>query len=712
MENEPTTGKQSVIDWRQRGRQARLLVLAVLMLLTGLWLGRALLSASPVPGIGCLATLAAPLYPAPGAPPLYLGLAAYRQLDKLAYLEIGDRVLGQSTADLYGLNADASHYLRTLPSGGRVLFDATGPGLVTFMRMQESYGAPWTLNSDGQSLTVTAGDLGQKQPSDETAQRFPYPLSLNPAEDQGSSIIALPLAFGQRLTWSASQRNGNFYALYRRLPYGLLTSGAGALCRAGDRAAVNSAASLLSGSTADGEGAAALLPDTLTYESGQLTLPRQQVTQLITVSGPRQIRLLSFRVPFNEQVAFGNSWLQIYWDGERSPSVSAPLKFLVGDGAGVYQPQGRPLVAGWLAGAHGDGHSYLEFDLFWPMPFHQSARIMLLAPETLRGISWRLGYEPFPDPPNWWGTFHATYTSITHPPQGTDLTLLDVRGSGKLVGTIINFWRPDGTLEGNPSIFIDDSRTPQIEVTGTEEWGLGGDYWHGGQQTTLPLGGLPSSQNNPRGSDHDGAALYRFLVADSIAFNRHLLVRWGHGSVDQSTYPYRATLLWYGTPQQTALLDDTLQPSSPAGRLAHAYQADGEHLYLLQAGDIYQRDGPPASGLVSATTGAISFTLQLNPHNVGAFLRRTFDYCVANQSAAVYVNGAFAGTWYSAGAATAPPAPPGTPARCWRQEDFPLPASLTMGQSTITVRLVPTSLGDAPSPAWTAFSYQAYSFVL
>src|SRR5712692_9586854 len=70
-------------------------------------------------------------------PPLYLGLDAYRHWDKLSYLEFGDRVEGQSTADLAGSNVDNIHYLRVLPDGEHVLFDQVGPGLVTFMRMQE-----------------------------------------------------------------------------------------------------------------------------------------------------------------------------------------------------------------------------------------------------------------------------------------------------------------------------------------------------------------------------------------------------------------------------------------------------------------------------------------------------------------------------------------------------------------------------------------------
>ncbi len=75
-------------------------------------------------------------------PPLYLGLDTYRHLDKLPYLEFGNRVAGQSTADLAGSTIDAIRYLRVLPDGEHVLFDAIGPGIVTFMRMQENYGRP------------------------------------------------------------------------------------------------------------------------------------------------------------------------------------------------------------------------------------------------------------------------------------------------------------------------------------------------------------------------------------------------------------------------------------------------------------------------------------------------------------------------------------------------------------------------------------------
>ncbi|HVB21361.1 MAG TPA: DUF2961 domain-containing protein [Ktedonobacteraceae bacterium] len=633
------------------------------------------------------------------APPLYLGLDAYRHWDKLSYLELGDRVDGQSTADPAGSNTDSIHYLRILPDGEHVLFDQIGPGIVTFSRMQETTGGPWNLLLDGHlASSISAKDLGQLSPTSNPAAAFPYPLSLNTQESQGSSIIASAIPYQKSIQWTSQQPNANFYLLYRKLPYGTpITTWDSAM-------PTQDVVALLRCAGSD------IAPVNIAQQNGNLTLSSKQATPITMLSGPSQIRALTFHVPYAEKVRFGNSRLLIYWDGEKVPSVDAPIKFLVGDGAGVYQPAQRPLVQGWIAGANGDGSTYMNYNLYWPMPFAKSVRIGIVSNDALQHIAWSVRYEPFLDPTNWWGTFHATYTSVPKPVAGQDMTFLNVQGSGKLVGTVVNFTRPGGTLEGDPHIYIDDSRTAQIAVTGTEEWGLGGDYWNGGVQTSLPLGGLPSSVNNPPGTNHDGAALYRFLIADSIPFNRHLTVRWEHGGGDQSTLPYRATILWYGTPVQTALLSDTVLPTSLSSRSAHGYTSPGERQYQLTSAYEYTVNSPLSTATGTSMTGTTSFTMALDPHNVGAFLRRTFDYCVPNQRANVFVDGHFAGTWYTAGVSSETGVDGHS--RCWRDEDFPLPASLTQGNSSVTVRIqfVPTS--NPQNSDWTAFNYQMYSFVL
>ncbi len=630
--------------------------------------------------------------------PLYLGLDAYRHLDKLSYLELGDRVSGQSTADPGGSNYDSSHYLRVLPDGEHVLFDQLGPGIVTFMRMQENYGGPWNLSVDGQPrVTVGSTDLGQMYPGSEPAQAFPYPLSLNQQESQGSSIIATAIPFQKSMLWTSSLPNGNFYALYRKLPYGTALS-------TWDGSTPSDVVRFLRCAGSD------IVPGTQVTQSGKVTLGGGSETPITTLTGPSQIRALSFHVPLGEKVRFGNARLRIYWDGSSEPAVDAPIKFLAGDGAGVYQPAGRPLVQGLMSSVKADGRTGLDFNLYWPMPFTSSARLVISSNDTLNNIAWSVRYEPFTDPSSWWGTFHATYTSVPKPTAGQDMTFLDVKGSGKLVGTVINFTTPGPTLEGDPHIYLDDNQTAQVAVTGTEEWGLGGNYWNGGHQTTLPLGGLPSSVNNPPATNHDGAALYRYLIADSIPFNRHLLVRWEHGGANESIYPYRSVILWYGTPTQTAVLSDSLLPASEDNRLSHAYQAPGEHMYQLSAAYEYLVHNPLITLAGSSTNTEASFTMALDPHNVGAFLRRTFDYCVPNQRANIYVDGHFAGTWYSAGSSHSVDID--GQRRCWRDEEFPLPVALTQGKAAVRIRIQFDPTNDPQNSAWTAFRYQMYSFVL
>ncbi len=635
------------------------------------------------------------------APPLHLGLDAYRYWDKLSYLEVGDRIWGQTSADPGGSNADASHPQRQLSDGETVLFEQTGPAVVAFMRMQENYGQPWNLYLDGNLIAgANTADLGQINPSSFPARTMPYPLSINPSQSQGSSIVAAAIPFQQSMMWTALHANGNFYALYRKLPYGTpLTTWSG-------NEPVGDVVSLLRQAGSD------IAPTNIYSQSGSVNVGSSETT-IANLSGPSQIRALKFHVPYAEMANFGNARLRIYWDGESSPSVDAPLKFVVGDGAGVYQPAGRALVQGWAANAGGDGSSYMDFNLYWPMPFTATARIALTAvtTTTISNVGWSVRYEPFTDPPGWWGKFHASYTNVPQPVNGQDMTFLDVSGSGKVVGTVVNFTAPDHTLEGDPHFFIDDNNTPQIQVTGSEEWGMGGNYWNGGVQTSLPLGGLPSSVNNPPGANVDGAALYRFLIADAIPFNRHMVLRWEHGGRDEvNDHPYRAVVLWYGTPVQTAILSDDFAIADSDSRAVHHYESPSQSDYTLTAAYEYPVHSAATSDTGITMTTVSTFTMALDPNNVGAFLRRKFDSAIANQRANLYVDGQFAGVWYTAGASNRTDSD--GHARRWREEEFPLPAAMTTGKSAVTIRVEFVATSDPPNTTWSEFHYQMYSFVM
>jgi hypothetical protein len=637
--------------------------------------------------------------PPPCAPPLHVGLDAYRSWDKLPDLELGDRSRSQSSADPGGSNK-VVQTLPTYPNGEQVLADDTGPGVMTFMRMQSAAGGPWKLYLGSQApTTVASSDLGKSGPVTSPATSLPYPLSLNSSESQGSGIIGGAIPFGQSLTWTAAGHHGNFYSIERRLPSGTPIPTWSTSTSAGD------AATELNRAGTD------IAPTDIPTQSGSADLsPGKETTVANLSGGPSELRAIQVRVPPAEMVAAGNSRVRIYWDGETTPSVDAPLKFLVGDGAGVYQPRSRPLVAGFLAGAGGDGSTFMDFNLYYPMPFHSSARITFTSPSSaaVDKLGWRVRYQrPFSDPGSWWGTFHATYTSVPQPVPGQDMSFLDVAGSGRVVGTVVNFNKVGGTLEGNPTFFIDGSNTPQVQATGTEEWGLGGNYWNGGNQTTLPLGGLPSSTNNPAGSDIDGAAEYRFLVADSVPFNNHLTLRWQHGGTDDSTQPYRAAVLWYGTPTQSAPLTDEVRVGDPVSAASHRYSAPGASPSTLTAAYGYQVEAPSSVDTGDSTTGTTSFIMALNPANAGAFLRRKSDYGLPNQRANVFLDGVFAGTWYASGSFTGTDTS-GIPRR-WRDDELPLPASLTAGRSSVKVQI--QFVRTPADQAWSEFDYRMYSFV-
>ena len=107
---------------------------------------------------------------------------------------------------------------------------------------------------------------------------------------------------------------------------------------------------------------------------------------------------------------------------------------------------------------------------------------------TVLADSLSVPYVPLRAAHNEAAYFHATYRDHPNPEPGKDLVLLDTRETegasewaGHLVGTSSIFsHRADlSTLEGDPRFFFDESLTPQVKGTGTEEWGGGGDYWAG-----------------------------------------------------------------------------------------------------------------------------------------------------------------------------------------------------------------------------------------
>ncbi|HEX9202788.1 MAG TPA: glycoside hydrolase family 172 protein [Vicinamibacteria bacterium] len=219
------------------------------------------------------------------------------------------------------------------------------------------------------------------------------------------------------------------------------------------------------------------------------------------------------------------SILRFYWDGEKSPSVEAPVGDFFASGLGTYGQVSS------LAVAVNPGSA---FNCYWVMPFRKSVRITL---ENLDEKEMILYYQvtyALAEVPSDAGYFHAQFRRSNPHGYKQDYTILEgVRGQGHYVGTHLTWgvhnkgWWGEGEIK----FFLDgDAEFPTICGTGTEDY-FGGSYNFENQKTkqyqefTTPYSGL-SLVLRPDGlyQSQQRFSLYRWHIADPIRFDRDLKV--------------------------------------------------------------------------------------------------------------------------------------------------------------------------------------------
>jgi hypothetical protein len=487
------------------------------------------------------------------------------------------------------------------------------------------------------------------------------------------------------------------------------------------------------------------------------------------------IRRIAFRVPDKISDAFSKSRLRIFWDGPKEPSVDAPVHLFFGAGSMMRDPEQEYIVKSFPMTIKHESDGYL-FAMYFPMPFHKSARIEIVSGDDVKGdgtlpVEWEVRHTPYTDPPNWVGYFHATYRDTPKPELGKDVELLDTRNvegggdwCGQIVGTTYTFTKSGylRTLEGDPRFFLDDSRSPQGQGTGSEEWGGGGDYW-GGERMTLPFAGHPVGiPEKKMKTDLDRIhSAYRFLLSDLIPFGKNARFTLEHGGKNDSMQHYETVAYWYGLQQPALRLTDELDVGDEASEKAHAYTSPDatapervESRFEVGVDHVKTSDGKEKEVVPTTiddgrrTTTKTEFTLKIDSSATGVMLRRLLDQQYPNQKANIFVADAStekpqwekAGTWYTAGGNTVvygepravrkfkttrdaelalPAHIPQTSNRRWREDEFLLPPALTKGRDKIRVRceFVPVGLPLFPGyppqeEAWTEFRYWAYCFAM
>jgi hypothetical protein len=695
-------------------------------------------------------------------PAIPIGPDAYRLWEQWPYQRIGARAYMRSTYDRAGGNerADASHFLYQEADDFNVTLDVQSPGVLYFVRYNHWHGSPWHYEVDRKDHLVqessTADPLHPATGATFLPERlFPKPLAWTWADTKGADLSWVPIGFTQSFRMAYSRTfYGTGYYIYHQFVEGAklsraLTSWDGDMPP--DPAVLDLIARAGSDLAPAGSGG-------IREQSGRVQLTPNRTTPIWSdTRGPSMIRALEFSVPRAQALAFSNTRLKVTWDGRTAPSIDAPISLFYGAGILYNRDNRNYLVKSFpMVIRYGPDRVYLS--CYFPMPFFRSARIELTGADApIADVEWKVRSAPYHGPANQVGYFHATYRDHPAPEPGKDLVLLDTTGtegggdwSGSFVGTSFIFSHAAvlNTLEGDPRFFFDDSRTPQAQGTGTEEWGGGGDYW-GGENMTLPFAGHPTGAKNPQtaaGEEDTVESAYRFLLADLMPFGKNARIQLEHGGVNESTQHYQTVAYWYGLPAASLIRTDELLVGDPASERQHRYASpEASAPYAIdsryewgpdtsQGREIY----PAETDRGRTTKTASEFTLRIDPRNFGVMLRRKLDYSFPNQRAEVSVAEAKAGkpewkpagVWYLAGSNTCVFSSPGqelgatqhvvqTSNRRFRDDEFLLPLALTQGKASIRVRVkftpVTTPLFPGyplPELAWSELRYTAYSFVM
>jgi hypothetical protein len=343
-----------------------------------------------------------------------------------------------------------------------------------------------------------------------------------------------------------------------------------------------------------------------------------------------------------------------------------------------------------------------EFTSWWPMPYAREATVELYNGSDVdvrEGTSWvrtspseaharavREGTEG-----HFRATSHASATVLDR-----SWEFLSTRAVGKVVG-VSHSMRGDGGrshMEGDERMFVDDSHTPQVHGTGTEDYYRGGWYFLHGTYSA-PLNGHPArlTDGSGCGAGQDCSSAYRLLLADAVPFGRSMRFTIEHGLANEAPADYAATTYWYGKDGPRLRRTDTVAAALTVSRPVHI--ENGGFPTTLDVDSVFEGElvAPERrTGKVYYTRHPVALEVTLDPANQGVVLRRVGDQLEPGQRARVSVDGFALPDWYQ---------PLGNHKRRWLEDSYQLPASATRGKRRISVTLTPVQ----GAPEWASARY-------
>jgi hypothetical protein len=237
-----------------------------------------------------------------------------------------------------------------------------------------------------------------------------------------------------------------------------------------------------------------------------------QTLEMAQLMGPGMVTHIWVTVADNEYGWPRLLRLRVYYDGQKTPSVDAPLGDFFGVGHGYERELDSAMVH--------DGSSGRARNSYWQMPFHKSCRITVTneGNRFVTSFYYHVDYRKYSSLPTDTLYFHAAYRQERPAEHGRNYEFLNIKGAGYYAGTVMSVVQTaDGWFgEGDDLFYIDGAGKPQIDGTGTEDYF--NDAW-GLHVSSSQWTGTPVAEGEGVGSRLTG---YRWHIPDPIPFTKSI----------------------------------------------------------------------------------------------------------------------------------------------------------------------------------------------
>jgi hypothetical protein len=260
-----------------------------------------------------------------------------------------------------------------------------------------------------------------------------------------------------------------------------------------------------------------------------------ETREMAVIEGPGAITHIWVTIASKDPSHLKNLVLRMYWDGEESPSVEAPIGDFFGLGhAKYYQYCSLPIQIG----------TSNALNCFWRMPFSRSARVTVTNDGSIAcgAFYYYVDYQALRSAPVNTPRFHAQYRQQYPCAPGQNYTFLETQGRGHYVGVSLSIHnRADGWWgEGDDMIYVDGEEAPSLYGTGSEDYFCGA--WCYGPAFSNPYFGCPL-----RGEHASGALwnVYRYHLEDPVPFQQSIKVTMEHGHANDRNDDFSSVAFWY-----------------------------------------------------------------------------------------------------------------------------------------------------------------------